>query len=174
VVFHYLESPMSKRKQTKGSKQARSKVAAKAQRQSVVRSPKPSHVRSIATGSNELRPKPHENATPEAPVEMAALPVAALPVMENPAIASQDHIQRTTRGDDLTKALNVFTATANVWVYQRKLTEIAQANMLLAFEFTQRLAQIKSPFELPSVLSELTRKQSAMFQNLVFPNQSSQ
>jgi hypothetical protein len=160
---------MSKRKQTKGSKQARSKVAAKAQRQSVVRSPKPSHVRSIATGSNELRPKPHENATPEAPVEMAALPV-----MKNPAIASQDHIQRTTRGDDLTKALNVFTATANVWAYQRKLTEIAQANMLLAFEFTQRLAQIKSPFELPSVLSELTRKQSAMFQNLVFPNQSSQ
>jgi len=163
---------MSKRKQTKASKPARSKVAGKAQRarEAVVRSPKPSHVRSIAKRSNELLPKLDEDPTPEAAVEkfMAALPV------ENPVIASQDHSQRTTRGNDLTKALDVFTGTANVWAYQRKLTEIAQANMLLAFEFTQRLARLKSPFELPSVLSELTRKQSAMFQNLVFPNQSSQ
>jgi hypothetical protein len=164
---------MSKRKQTKASKQARSKVAGKAQRarQAVVRSPKPSNVRSIATRSNEAPPKLHEEPTPEAAVEKF---MAALPGIENPPTTSQDHSQRSTRGNDLTKVLEVFTGTANVWAYQRKLTEIAQANMLLAFEFTQRLAQIKSPFELPTVLSELTQKQSAMFQNLVFPNQSSQ
>jgi len=163
---------MSKRKQTNASKQARSKVAGKAQRarQAVVRSPKPSQVRSIAATSNELPPKLHEDPTPEAAFEKF---MAALPSTENPGIASQDHSQRSTRDNDLAKALEVFSGTANVWTYQRKLTEIAQANMLLALEFTQRLAQIKSPFELPSVLSELTLKQFAMFQKFIFPNQSS-
>ena len=40
----------------------------------------------------------------------------------------------------------------------KRLPEIAQANMLVAFEFAQRLAQMKSPLEVPSVLSELMVK----------------
>lgn len=39
--------------------------------------------------------------------------------------------------------------------------------MKLAFEFAQRLTQIKSPFELPSVFSEYTLKQFAMLQEVV-------
>jgi hypothetical protein len=65
----------------------------------------------------------------------------------------------------------VFSA-ANVGFYQRRFPEVAQAYMQLPFEFAQRLTQIKSPFEIPSVFAEVATKQFTMFQNLVVPNQS--
>src|SRR5258706_9409927 len=40
----------------------------------------------------------------------------------------------------------------------------AQANMQLAFEFAQRLATIRSPVEILSVIAEFTSKRIAMFQ----------
>jgi hypothetical protein len=59
------------------------------------------------------------------------------------------------RDSDLTKPFNVFSTTANVGAYQRRLPELAQAYMQLPFEFAQRLAQIKSPFEIRSVFADL-------------------
>jgi hypothetical protein len=44
-----------------------------------------------------------------------------------------------------------------------ELLEMAQANMQFAFEFAQRLATIRAPFEFPSVIAEFTSKRIAMF-----------
>ena len=158
---------MSKRKPAKASKQSRSKVAPKAQRarQAVVRSPKPRPTRTTAARSNEPLP----GMLMDSPLEAAVLerPMPALPFVESPAIVSQGASQRTTR-DDSTKPFEVFSAAANLGLYQTKLPELAQANMQLAFEFAQRIMQVTSPLEFPSLLSELTRKQFAIFQNFVF------
>jgi len=85
-------------------------------------------------------------------------------------MASDHTSQGAMKQNDLTKAFNVFSATANVGAYQKKLPEIAQAYMQLAFQFAQRLAQIKSPFEMPGVVAELATQQLAIFQHLVVPN----
>ena len=47
--------------------------------------------------------------------------------------------------------------------YQAKLLEMAQANMQFAFEFAQKLATIRSPFEILSVIAEFTSKRIDMF-----------
>ena len=57
----------------------------------------------------------------------------------------------------------IVESSANVRAYQAKLLEIAQANMQFAFEFAQRLATIRSPLEIFSVLAEFTSKRIAMF-----------
>ena len=158
---------MSKRKPAK-------KVAAKAQRsrQAVVRSPRPSHVRLVAAGSNKTQL--NAESAPDAPLlEQAALlehAAEGLPAVESPAIASQDETRHTMSENDFAKAFDVFAP--NTPEYLAKLPEIAQANMQLAFEFAQRFAQIKSPFQIPSVLSELMFKQFAIFHKAAFPNQS--
>ena len=46
---------------------------------------------------------------------------------------------------------------------QAKLLEMAQANMTFAFEFSQRLATIRSPVEFFTVIAEFTCKRMAMF-----------
>jgi hypothetical protein len=162
---------MSKHKAAKTSpKQARSKVAAKAQRasQAVVRSPKTRQLRSVAPTATETSP-----ALPTS-VDAADFekPATATSVAEKPTIVSQDKGQPTTRQDDLLKGFNVFSATANAAAY-RKMPELAQAYMQLGFELAQRLAQIKSPFEIAGIFAEVATKQLAVFKNLVIPNQIS-
>ncbi|MFL6465872.1 MAG: hypothetical protein ACJ73N_15865 [Bryobacteraceae bacterium] len=157
------------------------KVAAKAQRarQAVVRSPRHSHVRLVAAGSKESHLD--EDSAPDAPIlEQAA---AALPAVESPSMAAQDNSQRWMSENESAKAFDqfpaaphaafrLFPAAPQAPAYPTKLPEIAQANMKLAFEFAQRFAQIKSPFEIPSVLSELMFKQFTILQKIAFPNQS--
>jgi len=63
----------------------------------------------------------------------------------------------------LRKGFDLFSATANVRAYQAKLVEMAQANTTFAFEFSQRLATIRSPVEFLNVIAEFTRKRMAMF-----------
>ena len=149
---------MSKRKPAKASKHATSpKMAVKAQRanQAVVRSPKQSH-RSIAVGSTQSPTKLHNEPKQEAPL------------IENPATALHDDHKPAMRvGFDLS------SVTANVRAYQVMLQRTAQANMQFAFEFFQRLATIKSPFEVPGVIAELTSKQMAMFRNIAFFSRNS-
>ena len=143
---------MSKRKPA--SKHARSpKIAAKAHRakQAIVRSPKHSRPRSVAAGSTESPPERHNDSKQEAPL------------VEKPATALQDDCKQTMTDNDSKKGF-VFSATANVRAYQAKLLEMAQANMQLAFEFAQRLATIRSPVEILSVIAEFTSKRIAMFQ----------
>jgi Phasin protein len=149
-----LECQMRKRKPATASKHARSpKIAAKAQRatQAIVRSPKHSHLRSVAAGSTELSLKRHNDAQQEAPL------------VENPATALQDACKETMPDNDSKKGFDFSPATANVRAYQAKLLEMAQANMQFAFEFAQRLATIRSPVEFLSVMAEFTSKRIAMF-----------
>ncbi len=146
---------MSKRKPATASKHAHSpKIAAKAHRanQAVVRSPKDSRLRSVAVGPIESPPKRHNESKQEAPR------------VENPATALQDDCKQTMTDNDSRKGFVFSSATANVRAYQAKLLEMAQANMQLAFEFAQRLATIRSPVEILSVVAEFTSKRIAMFQ----------
>jgi hypothetical protein len=152
---------MSKRKPTTASKHARSlKIAAKAQRatQAIVRSPKV-RLRSVAADSAESSPKPRNDSKPVAPL---AIPVAPL-VIENPVTAIQEDFKKTMSVNSLSKGFDLSAATANVRAYQAKLLEIAQANMTFAFEFSQRLATIRSPLEFLNVIAEFTSKRIAMF-----------
>jgi hypothetical protein len=144
---------MSKRTPATASKHARSpKIAAKAQRaaQTIVRSPKIS--RSVAASSAESSPKPHNDSKPTAPL-----------AIENPVTALQEDVSHTMTDNSLSKGLDLSSATANVRAYQAKLLEIAQANMTFAFEFSQRLATIRSPAEFFTVIAEFTCKRMAMF-----------
>ena len=149
---------MSKRKATTASKHARSpKIAAKAQRatQAIVRSPKV-RLRSVAADSAESSPKPRNDSKPVAPL---AIPVARL-VIENPVTAIQEEFKKTMSVNSLSKGFDLSAATANVRAYQAKLV---QANMTFAFEFSQRLATIRSPLEFLNVVAEFTSKRIAMF-----------
>jgi hypothetical protein len=152
---------LSKRKPATASKHAHSpKIAAKAQQaaQAIVRSPKDRRLRLAGAGPTESPPKRQGDSPQEAlPVEQEALPV------ENPAPPLEDGIKQTMTNNDSKKGTNFSSATANVRAYQAKLLEMAQANMQFSFEFAQRLATIRSPLELPSVIAEFTSKRIAMF-----------
>lgn len=151
---------MSKRKPATASKHARSpKIAAKAQRatQAIVRSPKV-RLRSVAADSAESSPKRRNDSKPVAPL---AMPVAPL-VIENPVTALQEDFKKTMTVNSLSKGFDLSSATANVRAYQAKLLEMAQANMTFAFEFSQRLATIRSPLEFLNVIAEFTSKRIAM------------
>jgi phasin protein len=157
---------MSKRKPTTAPKHARRpKIAAKAQRatQAIVRSPKV-RLRSVAADSAESSPKPRNDSEPVAPlaIPMAPPPVAPL-VIENPVTALQEDFKKTMTVNSLSKGFDLSSATASVRAYQAKLLEMAQANMTFAFEFSQRLATIKSPPEFLNVIAEFTSKRIAMF-----------
>jgi hypothetical protein len=144
---------MSKRKPATASKHAHSpKIAAQRANQAIVRSPKDGRLRSVAAGSSESPPERHNDSKQEAPL------------VENPATALQDDCTQTMRDNDTKKGFVLSSGTANVWPYQAKLLEMAQANMQLAFEFAQRLATIRSPVEILSVIAEFTSKRIAMFQ----------
>ncbi|SCB12022.1 Phasin protein [Bradyrhizobium shewense] len=54
-------------------------------------------------------------------------------------------------------------ATANTQAYQEKLLEIAQANVQFAFDFSLRLATIRSPTEFFAVIMEFTSRRVDMF-----------
>ena len=145
---------MSKRKPAAASKHARSpKITAKAHRanQAVVRSPKVDRLRSVVADSNESPPNRHKDLKQEATL------------VENQATALQEDFKQTLRENDLKSGFDFSSATANVRAYQAKLLEMAQANIQLAFEFNQRLATIRSPFEILSVIAEFTGKRIAMF-----------
>jgi Phasin protein len=180
------EYQMSKRKPTKHSH--RPKITAKAQRaaQAIVRSPSDSRLRSLGAGSTASSPR---HSDPQQEALLVENPATALQtesppkhndpkqedvlienppkqedvLIENPATALQDDCKQT-RDNDSKRALDFSSAAANVRAYQAKLLEMAQANMQFAFEFAQRLATIRSPFEFLSVIAEFTNKRIAMFQ----------
>jgi hypothetical protein len=138
---------MSKRKPATASKHAHStKITAQRAKQAIIRSPKDSPLRLVAAGSTE------------------SPPAREAPLVEKPATALQDDCKQTMTDYDSKKGFGFSSATANVRAYQAKLLEMAQANMQLAFEFAQRLATIRSPVEILSVIAEFTSKRIAMFQ----------
>ena len=145
---------MSKRKPATASKKHAhsTKIAAQRANQAIIRSPKASPLRSVAAGSTESLPERHNDSKQEAPL------------VEKPATALQDDCKQTMTDNDSKKGFVFSSPTANVRAYQAKLLEMAQANMQLAFEFAQRLATIRSPVEILSVIAEFTSKRIAMFQ----------
>ena len=142
---------MSKRKSSTGSKRARGpKIATRSQRtkQAIIRSPKDDPLRSVAAGSIESPPKLHGDSKQEAPI------------VENRAATFQDDLSQMNGSK---KGFDFSLATANVPACQAKLLEMTQANMRFAFEFAQRLAAIRSPFEILPVIAEFTTKRIDMF-----------
>jgi hypothetical protein len=174
---------MSKRKPSKPShnpKIAGPKIAAKAQRaaQAVVRSPSNNRVRPHRAGSADAPPK-HQDPEQQALVvenPVTALQTEAPPerhepqhealLAEKPAAGLPDDGKRTMSGNEAKNVPDFSSAATNVWAYQAKLLEMTQANMQFPFEFTQRLATIRSPFDLLSVMAEFTNKRMAMFQSI--------
>jgi len=151
---------MSKRKPATASKHAHStKIAAQRANQAIIRSPKNSPLRSVAADSAESSPKRRNDSKPVAPL---AMPVAPL-VIENPVADKQEDFKKTMTVNSLSKGFDLSSATANLRAYQAKLLEMAQANMTFAFEFSQRLATIRSPLEFLNVIAEFTSKRIAMF-----------
>jgi hypothetical protein len=142
---------MSKRKPTKASKRARSPaIATRAhgKKQAVVRSAKDNLLRSVAAGPIEWPLERHDDPKQEAPnVEKREAPSAANPVQDGPG---------QMRGFDFA------SATGNMVAYQAKLVEITQANMRFAFELSQKLATIRSPFQFVNVIVEFTRRRADM------------
>jgi Phasin protein len=144
---------MSKRKLTTASKNAHStKTAAQRATQAIIRSRKDSPLRSVAAGSTESPPESHHASKQEAPL------------VEKSTTAFQDDCKQTMTDNDSKLGFAFPSATANVRAYQAKLLEMAQANMQLAFDFAQRLATIRSPVEILSVIAEFTSKRIATFQ----------
>ena len=87
--------------------------------------------------------------------------MAALAI-EHPVAALGENYEQAMTDNGLRKGFDFPSAAANVRAYQAKLSEMAQANMKLAFEFSQRLATIRSPVELLNVIAEFTTKRIAL------------
>jgi hypothetical protein len=139
---------MTKRKMKSPSQHARRpKIAAQAQRanQAIVRSPKEGRPRQVAAGSTESPPQRKQEAS-----------------LGDKSMTAFDTKQ--TMKDIASKGFDFPSATANLQAYQAKLAEVAQTNVQFAVEYAQRLATIRSPVEILSVIAEFTSKRIAMFQ----------
>jgi hypothetical protein len=157
---------MSKRKPAKASKHAHSpKIAARAHRnkQDIVRSAKDELLRSVAAGPIESPLELHDDSKQMAPIvekqEASSVEKQKGPIAENRMAVLQDRFGQT-------KGFDFSLATTNMLASQAKLMEMAQANMRLAFEFSQRLARIRSPFEFFDLIAEFTRRRTEMFREV--------
>ena len=168
---------MSKRSPATASKRARTKTAAKALRAkpAVVKSPKlaAEHVAEATPPKSARRSqassKPAERvANPSAPLQAAPrveIPQAAFRAAvraENPAAAL--HYERKASANSASNTFDFWPATANLQACQARFLDMALANMQFAFEFTQRLAAIRSPLDIFGVTAEFTGKRIALLQ----------
>ncbi|QHO78891.1 Phasin protein [Bradyrhizobium sp. CCBAU 051011] len=163
---------MSKRKSAAASKHTRSpKVAARAQRnkQAVVRSPKDNSLRSVvplrsvAAGPTETPLKIHEEPKQKDPAVERMDPVVENRVAALKAAALHDGGSQMMRDNNPKKGFDFSLATESVQAYQAKLLEMTQANIEFAFEFSQRLGTIRSPFEAFGIIAEFTRRWIDMY-----------
>jgi hypothetical protein len=159
---------VSKRTPPTASKRIqRPKIAEKAQRaaQDIVRSPKGKRMRSVETDSTESVPKPDSDSKKEA--DFIKNPVTALQrealLAEHLATALHDDYKKTLTDNASKKRFDFSSAPANVWAFQAKMLEMAQANMQFALDFAQRLATIRSPIEFLGVNAEFASKRIDMF-----------
>jgi hypothetical protein len=163
---------MSKRKSAAASKHTRSpKVAARAQRnkQAVVRSPKDNSLRSVvplrsvAAGPTETPLKIHEEPKQKDPAVEKMDPVVENRVAALKAAALHDGGSQMMRDNNPKKVFDFSLAAVSMQAYQATLLEVAQANTKFAFEFSQRLATIRSPFDFFAVIAEFTSRRIDMF-----------
>ena len=141
---------MSKRK-TASKHARRPKIAAKAQRasQAIVKSPKVA--RRTVSEAAELAHKPHSDAKPAVPL---ALKISR--------VATEENVTRAMTDKSMNTQFDLSWVPANVRAYQAKLIEMTQTNMAFSFEFSQRLASVRSPVELFTVIAEFTGKRIAL------------
>ncbi len=170
----FLEPQMSKRKMatkrvrsnpkpaTSPKRDRRPKVAARAQRkkQAVIRSPKDSPLRPVAAGSTEAPMDVRDQLQPETPIVDNRARAAALEAILQASL--QNDVGRKMSDNNPGKGFEFLLPLANMQAYQAKLLEVTQANMQFAFEFLQRLATIRSPFEVWAVIAEFTGKRIVM------------
>jgi hypothetical protein len=164
----------------KPAKRARSpKIAARAQRnkQAIVRSAKDSLLRSVAASPIETPLKLHDDSKQKAPiVEEQKAPIVQNqkdPIVENrvaalkaaalEAAALSDGGSQMMRDNNPKKVFDFSLAAVSMQAYQATLLEVAQANTKFAFEFSQRLATIRSPFDFFAVIAEFTSRRIDMF-----------
>jgi hypothetical protein len=142
---------MSKRKPAKSSKRARSPaIATRAHgtKQDVVKSAKDNLLRSVAAGPIESPPERHGDPKQEAPnVEKQEAPIAANPVQHGPGQM---------------RRFDFASATGNMLGYQVMLLGMTQANMRFAFDFSQKLLSIRSPFQFVDAVVEFTKRRADM------------
>jgi hypothetical protein len=140
---------MTKRKTKSTSKSSRSpKIVAKAQRanHAVVRSPREGRMRSVTADSSGSLPKREQEVS----------------LGENLMAAFQADNKQPMKNIVSGKGFEL--STAKVRAYQEKLGGVAQDNVQLALEYGQRLATIRSPVEIITVIVEFTSKRITMFQ----------
>jgi Phasin protein len=77
------------------------------------------------------------------------------------ALVGQDESRRAI--ESATKVFGLSSAAANFRAYQAKLLEMAQADMEFAFEFTQKLAAVRSPVDIPAIVAEFAGRRISMF-----------
>ena len=151
---------MSNRKRASSKRARGPKLAARAHRtkQAIVKSPKqkllPSgghNVVSVRAASTELAV-----AGPDSPPNLHDASKQEIPHVENRADGLQDDVSHVMTNTDSKKAF--VSATPSVQAYQAMFLEMAQANMQFPFEFAQRLASIRSPFEFLTIIAEFTSK----------------
>ncbi len=149
---------MSKRKPATAKRARRSKVALRAQRkkQASVRSPKASHlrvVRSIESPTEVHGRSKQETSVPENP---------AFALGQDSRAALEAMLQAARFQDGSRKVFDFSQLIANVQAYQAKLLEVTQANVQFVFDFGQRLATIRSPFEFWAVIVEFAGRRFIM------------
>ncbi len=74
----------------------------------------------------------------------------------------EENVTHPMTDKSMSKQFDLSSATANVRAYQAKLIEMTQTNMAVSFEFSQRLASVRSPVELFTVIAEFTGKRIAL------------
>lgn len=163
---------MSKRSPATASKRARTpKTVLKAQRAkpAVVRSPKLGAERVVEEAAAKSPSRAHNtsksadrvaNPAPTLAAPRGEISAAAAARVGNPPAAL--HYERKASNSALGKGFDFFAGAANLQAYQAKFFDIALANVQLAFDFAQRLAAIRSPFDMFGVTAEFTGKRIAL------------
>ncbi len=158
---------MSKRKPDKASKPARSPAVvtgAHEQKQDIVKSAKEDLLRSVGAGPIESPPALHDDPQEEAlKIEKQATPNDER--QEAPKVENQEGPIATDPAQRVAGQLRGFgfaSATGNMVSYQMMLLGNTQANMRFAFDFSQKLLTVRSPFQLAELIVESTNRQADM------------
>jgi hypothetical protein len=156
------KSRPSNTKRAAASKRGRRpKAAARAQRkkQAVVRSRKENHLRLVSGEATEAPIEVHNETKPDASeAENRTTRAAELDASLQPSLQKDSGAGENSRRETFDFTLPFATMLA----YQAKLLEVAQENMQFGLEFIQKLATVRSPFALGSLVGEFTRRRIAM------------
>jgi hypothetical protein len=154
---------LSKRKATTSPKRARRQnVASRAQRktQAFVRSPKDSPSRHVATNSTKAPIEVHDDPKPETPIVDNRARAAALETILQASL--QNDFTGKLRDSIPGRGFDFSLPLAKMQDYQAKLLEVTQANVQFSFEFMQRLATTRSPFEFWAIIAEFAGRRIVM------------